>query len=280
MDLYEQGGGSQTVANKREGNPKMGTLTTSVVSPWSGTDVPLVGDRAAGSPTQGLRALLFELDNVLHDATHWQRWLWQLLTRMGVQRDFYSFCGIWQRGYLHEVYRGGREFAHALRSFLVDNGLSAGQIDEVEAASAARRRELGENLRPLPGVAKTLSQLATRNIGLGILANSECGGQELRARLERLSLAGRFQFVLSSRDLGHVKPEAACYQSALDMLRLPAHAVGVVSCHAEDLMGAAAAGLKTVAINLEAFSHSDFTLPRFEELLRICEAAAAEPVKC
>jgi HAD superfamily hydrolase (TIGR01509 family) len=222
---------------------------------------------------------LFDLDNVLHDATHWQRWLWQLLARMGVQRDFHSFCGIWQRGYLHEVHRGGREFAPALRAFLVDSGLSAGQIDEVEAASAARRREFGDNVRPLPGVVKTLSHLATAKIGLGILANSECCGQELCERLERLGLAARFQFVLSSRDLGHVKPEAECYQSALDMLRLPAQSVAVVSCHAEDLMGAAAAGLKTVALNVEAYSHADFTLLRFEELLTVC-GASAEPAKC
>src|SRR5262249_20323491 len=79
---------------------------------------------AGGSPG----ALLLEFDNVICDATHWQRWLWQVLSRVGVQRNFESFSHIWQRGYLVEVQRGAREFSDALHMFLVDWGLPAGQI--------------------------------------------------------------------------------------------------------------------------------------------------------
>src|SRR4051794_26486676 len=64
------------------------------------------------------RALVFEMENVLYDGTLWQRWLWQLMTRLGWQRDFRSFSSIWHRGYLHDVHCGCREFAEALRSFL------------------------------------------------------------------------------------------------------------------------------------------------------------------
>src|SRR5262245_36817798 len=93
----------------------------------------------ATRPVGSLRAMLFELDNVLYDATSWQRWLWHLLSRLGVQRDFSSFCDILQRGYLVDAQRGSRDFSAAFHSFLVDWGLTAGQIDEVEASSAAKR---------------------------------------------------------------------------------------------------------------------------------------------
>jgi putative hydrolase of the HAD superfamily len=252
--------------------------STSITPSWPGSspaDVALVGNRAEEVDQSLPRALLFELDNVLHDATHWQRWLWQLLTRMGLQRDFHGFCAIWQRGYMHEVYRGGREFASALRAFLVDSGMSAGQIDEVEAASAARRRELSESVRPLPGVVKTLSHLAGAGVILGVLANSEWSGNELRERIDRLGLKGRFQFVFSSRDLGHAKPEPSCYQAALDTLRMPSHAVAFVSCETDDLAGAAAVGLRTVAVNVDTEAHADFSLRRFDELLTVCVMRAA-----
>ncbi len=262
----------------------MSALTSASVLPSgpgsSPADVPLVGRQSAEGSQSVPRALLFELDNVLHDSTLWQRWLWQLLTRLGLHRDFHSFCAIWQRGYMHEVYRGGREFGNALRAFLVDSGMSTGQIDEVEAASSARRREMSENVRPLPGVAKTLSQLAGAGIVLGVLANSECCGPELRERIDRMGLLSRFQFVFSSRDLGHAKPEPSCYQAALDMLRLPAHSVGLVSCYIDDLAGAAAVGIRTIAVNAETEAVANFQLQRFDELLAVCVPNAAEKSTC
>ncbi len=257
----------------------MSALTNSTLPhAWSASstaNVPIVIDRAASEERNAPRALLFEIDNVLHDATLWQRWLWQLLTRLGMQRDFHSFCTIWQRGYMHDVYCGGRELASAMRAFLTDCGLTTGQIDEVEASSSARRREFCDAVRPLPGVVKTISQLAGSGITLGVLANSECGADELRGRLDRLGLAGRFQFLFSSRDLGHAMPEGACYQAAIDTLRMPSHCVALVSCQHDELAGAASAGMRTVALNVATFSRPDFAVQRFEDLLSVCTPAAS-----
>src|SRR6476620_1284951 len=191
---------------------------------WPGKTQSSSAAMAADKPLKqkteapALAALLFEFDNVLCDATHWQRWLWQVLSRVGVQRDFENFSHIWQRGYLVEVQRGGRDFSEALRMFRVDWGLRAGQIDELEHASTGRRREMIEHLRPLPGVLSTLVRLADAGIALAILANSEWTAKELNERIERLGLGGRFRTVLSSRDLGCLKPEPASYASALDLL--------------------------------------------------------------
>lgn len=221
-----------------------------------------------------LSALVFEFDNVLCDATHWQRWLWQVLSRVGVQRDFENFSRIWQRGYFVEVQRGGRDFAEALRMFLVDWGLPAGQIDELEHASSARRREMIEHLRPLPGVVPTLGRLADGGVTLAILANSEWTARELNERIERLGLGGRFRAVLSSRDLGCLKPEPASYASALDVLGLPPQAVGFVGCAAEHLQGAADVGLRAVAVNCPAAQAANHCLGHFEELTSVCLPAA------
>lgn len=231
----------------------------------AGSEKPLKQNDGAG-----LAALLFEFDNVLCDATHWQRWLWQVLSRVGVHRDFESFSSIWQRGYLVEVQRGGRDFTEALRMFLVDWGLPAGQIDELEHASTARRREMIERLRPLPGVVSTLGRLADAGITLAILANSEWTTEELNERIKHLGLGGRFRAVLSSRDLGYLKPEPGCYESALGILGLPPQAVGFVGCAAEHLQGAADVGLRTVAVNCPAVQAVNYCFGHFDELTSIC----------
>jgi len=243
-------------------------------TPATGSGRPANRESASGAPA----ALLFEFDNVLCDATHWQRWLWQVLSRVGVQRDFDSFSRIWQRGYLVEVHRGGRGFAEALRMFLVDWGLPAGQIDELEHASTARHREMVDHLRPLPGVASTLGRLADAGITLAILANSEWTAEELNERLELLGLGGRFRTVLSSRDMGCLKPELACYASALDVLGLPPQSVGFVGCAAEHLQGAFDVGLRTVAVNCQASQAVNHCLRHFEELVNVCLPATAANV--
>jgi HAD superfamily hydrolase (TIGR01493 family) len=208
------------------------------------------------------------MDNVLYDATFWQRWLWQLLSRMGVHNDFQQFSDRWQRGFLTEVHRGAATFGSALRRFLEDRGLTAARIDEVEAASAAKRRELNESVRPLPGVSKTLSQLAAAGIVLGVLANSELSGDELTTRLGRLGLGKKFQFAYSSCERRCAKPDPACYESALIALELAGPQVAFVSTHADDLVGATKLGIH--AIGLRADTGTAVSVQRFEELVPIC----------
>jgi len=243
-------------------------------APVSGGDRPAKRIVATGA----LAALVLEFDDVLCDATHWQRWLWQVLSRVGVQRDFESFSHIWQRGYLVEVQRGGRDFAESLRMFLVDWGLPAGQIDELEAASAARRREMLQHLRPLPGVVSTLTRLADAGVTLAVLANSESTAHELNERIERLGLTGRFRAVLSSRDLGCMKPEPASYQSALDRIGLPPQTVAFVGCVAEHLQGAANVGMSAVAINCPAARTASHSLSHFDELTNLFSPPTAASI--
>ena len=73
------------------------------------------------------------MDNVLFDATLWQRWLWHLVSRMGAAANYDDFCRTWDLKYLPDVYRGRRERAEAFEAFLLSVGLARGQVDEVQA---------------------------------------------------------------------------------------------------------------------------------------------------
>lgn len=220
---------------------------------------------------RGVRGLLFDMGDVLYDATLWRRWLLQILSRMGIHAAYRDFYRVWDRDYLPAVHCGRRDYHEAFCDFLQSLGLARGVIEEIEAASQARRRELIATLRPLPGVRPTLCQLQTAGISLAVLSDSESPAEELRQRLEKLGIDSCFTAVFSSIDLGDTKPAALGYQTALAALRLPAGQVAFVGHDAEELAGAAAVGMPTIAFNYDPDVTADVYLERFEELLDLVE---------
>lgn len=215
-----------------------------------------------------LRGMLFDMGDVLYDATLWRRWLYQLLVRMGLHSQYRTLFQVWELDFLQDVYLGRRDFSTAFHVFLLSLGLSRGQVDEVEAASQARKRELEINVRPLPGVRDTIERLAQRDLRLAVLNNSDQTGDELRSQLDRLGLGGCFSQVISSVDLQCAKPSAACYRAALARMDLPAETVAFVGHDRAELAGARAVGMRTLAFNHDAGARAERYLTHFEELLR------------
>lgn len=220
-----------------------------------------------GSLPRPVHGLLFDLGGVLYDDTVWRRWLLQLLRRLGVQTSYRAFYQTWDREYLDDVHRGYRPFAEAFQAFLLASGLTRAQIDEVEAASQARRRQLQATNRPLPGVKATLSRLHAMGVSLGLLTNTDHPGTILREHLDRFSLAGLFSAVLTSIDLGRTMPDPFCYLTALKTMRLSGEQVAFVGHDARELEGARRLGLMTIAFNFDPDASADFYLARFEDLL-------------
>ena len=210
--------------------------------------------------------LLFDLGDVLYDATLWRRWLLQLLGRLGVHADYRAFYRTWDRDYLRAVQRGDRDRCEAFRAFMTSVGLTSSQIDEVELASRARRRQLDAHIRPLPGVKSTLARLHAAGLVLAILSDSSHPADILESRLQRFGLETIFTTIISSIDLGHTKPEPFGYLTALKQMRLQPAEVAFVGHDAEELAGAAAIGMQTIAFNFDDDAEADVYLARFEQL--------------
>src|SRR3569623_457068 len=138
------------------------------------------------------------MGDVLYDATLWRRWLLRLLQRMGLHTQYRTFFKIWDVEFLNEVHCGRREYSEAFQAFLLSAGLSRGLIDEVEAASQARKRELEDKVRPFPGVRATLDRLHGAGIVLGVLSDSESTAEALQARLVGLGIGRYFSAIVSS----------------------------------------------------------------------------------
>ena len=218
---------------------------------------------------KAVSGVLFDMCNILYDDTVWRRWVLMLLSRLGLSTNYCSFFRLWDREYLDEVHRGRRDFRQAFASFLQCAGLSSGQIDEVEAASHARCRQLEALCRPLPGVRNTLWRLHQQGFAMGVICNSEHNALALRGRLHRFGIEKMFPTVVSSIDLNSCMPEADAYLAALRSMKLPPDKVAFVGHDHLELSGASAVGMPTIAFNYDPDAQADVHISRFEELVEV-----------
>ncbi len=249
--------------------PRVADVETAAVVAWqplARRRPPLVPLQRPGVDFHDVQALMFDMGDVFYDATLWRRWLLQLLSRMGLHTNYRSFYRVWEYDFLGRVHRGECALNEALRAFLRTAGLKRGQIDEVEAASQARRRELEKGIRPLPGVRSTLRKLHAAGKTLGVVCNAETSADGVRQRLAALGLDGLFAAVVSSLDLRRTKPDPECYLATLAAMRQTAAVTAFVGHDSVELAGATAVGLRTVAFNAETGAIADRAIGPFEEL--------------
>ena len=176
-----------------------------------------------------------------------------------------------------EIHSGRREFDEAFRDYLWQLGLSRGLIDEVAAASQGRCHQFLRDTRPLPHIRQTVAALAQMGLGLGLLADSELSAAELERHLTRLGFGGRFQFVLSSMELGTTKVEKDGYRAASARFASPPQRIAYVGNLSQHLDTAASFGMPTIAFNHDEEALADFYLPRFDELIPVLNNWPSDP---
>lgn len=213
-----------------------------------------------------LRGLIFDMGDVLFDATLWRRWLLSELVLLGVSASYRPLFAVWDGDYLDAVHRGERDYSEALRSFLRAAGLEPETALALAERSALMQREIALRTRLFPHVAPTLDWLAEQGVRMAVLSDSECPAGQIEARLERMGVGGRLCAVISSRDLGVTKPHPQSYRAALFALGLDSRRTGFVGHDAQELAGAQSAGLAALAFNYEPAARADVYLSRFDEL--------------
>jgi phosphoglycolate phosphatase len=220
--------------------------------------------------------LVFDMGDVLFDATAWRRRLLQLLQRMGLHAGYRSLFELWDRDYLDAVHRGERDYAEAFVAFLRHAGLSKGQVDEVVAVSQQIKRQCESEVRPFPGVRETLERLRSRGLRLAVLSDSESPAAAIALRLQALGLGDFFSTVVSSADLRRTKPHPLGYLTSVERLGLRPDQAAFVGHDADELGGARRCGLRTVAFNYERGASADCRIARFQDLFLLFADRPAE----
>lgn len=245
----------------------------------SGSSPPMDDDEVSACETPAVvrrfaavDGLIFDMGDVLFDATAWRRRLLQLLSRMGVQANYRSLFDLWDRDFLDAVHCGRREYAEAFTSFLREAGLTVGQIDELTAASQVIKKQVEAEVQPFPGVARTLARLQALGMQLAVLSDSESPAAAIRARLHQLGIGAYFSEITSSVELGRTKPDPLGYRTTLERLQLTADRAAFVGHDVDELQGAHRCGLRTIAFNTAGHVSADCVLRCFGELAQLFSA--------
>lgn len=223
-------------------------------------------------PSPPLSGILFDMGDIFYDATPWRRAVAAALVQRGVEIDFAEFVRCWEAA-LVPVYRGRKPYWDAFAELLAAFPLDASGRHEV-AAVAREMAHQAEERTLFPGVADTLAELHRRGIKLGVLSDTESREPRVRQRLAALGIVDFFAAVVTSADIGYVKPMREAYAAALDRLGVEKQAAAFVGHDEEELAGAKAFGLATIAYNYAPGAPADYYLGQFSDLLALATALA------
>lgn len=230
---------------------------------------PTTGSGLREPEPMDVRFVVFDVGDVLYDATAWRRWLVRVVRHLGFDVNYPAFFEDWDYEFLPDVHLGRRNYRDAFRDFLLSQGLTRPQLAEIEAAGWARKRTLESQTRPFPGVFHTLEELHRGRKTMGVLSNTELPEKALRDKLGQLGLGHFFQSVVSSIDLGFRKPDPEAYRAVLEELHAqPADAV-FVGHELEELVGAARVGMHTLAFNYGPDTLADHHAHHFSDIAQI-----------
>lgn len=210
--------------------------------------------------------LLFDFGGVLYDDTAWPRWLFQLVSRFGLRVGYAAFeAGIAPSCQSADEFDAG----HGLRAYLTGLGLSCAQVDEALAAGRAKRRQLEDRVRPLPGVRATFDKLAATGIPIGLVCTAPLSASQMSGRLEQLGLSTRFQYIATAPELRTPAASSAPFRAAAAALHVAADGLGFVSRNASALAAAHASGLVSIAFNVDGTESMSEQILHFGELLSV-----------
>lgn len=170
-----------------------------------------------------IEAVLFDLLTALLDS--WSVWN----HAAGSEADGLR----WRRAYLELTYGCGiyRPYEDLVREAADKAGVPASAAD----ALAAR----WDTLQPWPEAPSLLSDLAARNIQLGVVTNCSIKlGQRAAARVD-----APFSVVVTSEETGYYKPRPESYRAALDRLGTDPSRTLFVAGSPADIPGAAGVGM-------------------------------------
>ena len=215
-----------------------------------------------------LKALIFDVGDILYDASVWRRWLTTELVALGKPVTYEQLVVAWEK-LLVDVYRGQADywdkFGELMRQFLLDSD----SAKSMEIAARAKGAAVQVDRVPMPQVPETLAQLNAMEIKLVALSDTESGEAGVRKTLHQLGIEEYFDAVVSSFAIGHVKPEPEAFDYAIQATGVPKSECGFVAHDIDELQGAQAHDLLAIGYNYHPDAPADIFIDDFRRLLEL-----------
>ena len=215
-----------------------------------------------------LKGIIFDMGDILYDASIWRRWLVTELKSYKVEIDYDSLVSRWEI-LLEDVYRGRASYWRRFEKLLEDLSIAGEKINRIKKAAQNKAKEVQKNRRVMKGVLDTLERLSKRKIKMAVLSDNESGSLGVYKILSELKIDTYFDAVLTSADIGYVKPDPQAYRLAASAIELPLTQCAFVGHDIDELKGALKLGLFTIAYNYHKDAPASIYIKDFTELDRI-----------
>ncbi len=217
-----------------------------------------------------IKAILFDLDNTLIDFIRMKKAASNAaasaMIKNGLRMDEKTAKKELFNFYLHH----GIESSDAFTKFLKKYNFYNDRI--IAVAINAYHKSKFSNLKPYPGVKKTLKKLKEKGLKLAIVTDAP----KIKAyqRLDYMGIINLFDVVVGFEDTKKTKPSKLPFKKALRLLKIkPSEAIYVGDHPERDIKGAKKLGIKTCLAKygwcFGKYIKPDYEIKRIEELLKI-----------
>ena len=217
------------------------------------------------APQVQLAGLIFDIGDVLFDATPWRRWLAEALRGLGVDITYGQLVSKWE-SLLADVYAGRAEYWRRFDELLASAHLAAPHRTELTRAARAKGKAVQRERKLFDGVGETLADLHGRGVRLAALSDTESHEPKVRRSLRSLGVERFFDAVIASVDTGWVKPNRRVYAAAAEALGLAPGSCGFVGHDDDELAGARSAGMTAIGYNCDPAAPADVYIDDFRRL--------------
>jgi putative hydrolase of the HAD superfamily len=220
-------------------------------------------DSAPGKNSQNpIRALLFDAGDILYYRPYGDRNLRSFLSELGMGDK--EIPEAKKKKYRDQAFTGAISQSQYRQACLREYGVTEPGL--VERGSRAMDED-DNGIQFFKGVRETLKSLKAKGYLLGIITDTANPIHIKLSWFERGGFENVWDSIISSHEVGVEKPDPRIYLAALKQLGLSPRQVVFVGHSPEELDGARALGMKTIAFNYEISTQADYYIDRFQDLL-------------
>ncbi len=211
-----------------------------------------------------VRALLFDAGDILYFRPTRGQYLKNFLKEQGLAEKELPAAA--RNSLKHQAYHGQITQDQHREALLRLYGLS----DPALIECGKQLMDMDDNdIEVFPGVPETLKQLKEKGYLLAIVTDTANPLHVKLAWFERGGFGDVWDSIISSQEVGVQKPHPRIYQAALRQLGVTVEEAAFVGHSPEELDGASALGLKTIAFNYGETAKADYYVDKFKDLLTV-----------
>ena len=223
---------------------------------------------------QAIDCVLFDMGDILYDATAWRKWLHQYLEEKGLLKiSYWVLFDIWEEKFLSKIHTAQWEYKEGFGYFLDYLEIPKNEQEALLAINWDIKLKLEKEAKAFPEVNSTLLELKKRGKTIIVLTDTELHQAQVREIIEqRLRIDPMaIDFIASSHEMGWRKPEKEAFEHCVTLSGIPLERAVFVAHDWDELEGAASIHLRTIAYNFREPIEANWKIKQFSELLDIIQ---------